>query len=214
MGQVLRKFGGLYVQFGCGLCAPSGWMNFESSPTLRFERIPVLGKLYSKNAMRFPANVRYGDILIGLPVADASCSGIYCSHVLEHLALEDIDAALTNTYRYLVTGGIFRLVVPDLGELVRCYVSDNADTASHRFLEASGLGRRRRPRGLFEFIRDWFGNSAHLWMWDERSMAAKLRQHGFLEIRRAVFGDSEDPRFREVEDKDRFEGCLAMQCRK
>jgi hypothetical protein len=45
-------------------------------------------------------------------------------------------------------------------------------------------------------------------------MAAKLRQHGFLEIRRAVFGDSEDPRFREVEDKDRFEGCLAMQCRK
>lgn len=210
----MRTLGELYVQYGCGMYAPVGWTNFDASPTLRFERIPILGLLYSKNATRFPANVRYGDILVGLPVADASCNGIYCSHVLEHLALEDADVALANTYRYLKPEGIFRLVVPDLGQLAHCYVSDNHDTAAHRFMEASGLGRKRRSRRPLEFIRDWFGNSAHLWMWDERSMAAKLREHGFREIRRAVCGDSEDPRFLEVENKDRFEGCLAMQVRK
>ena len=49
-------------------------------------------------------------------------------------------------------------------------------------------------------------------MWDEKSMAKKLSEHGFKNIRRAYFGDAEDKKFNEVEDKGRFEGCLAMQC--
>jgi hypothetical protein len=44
-----------------------------------------------------------------------------------------------------------------------------------------------------ESLQHWLGNSAHLWMWDERSLAARLRQHGFVNIRRAACGDSEDP---------------------
>ena len=48
---------GLYVQYGCGLSAPAGWMNFDASPTLRFERSPI-GFLYTRNRERFPRNVR------------------------------------------------------------------------------------------------------------------------------------------------------------
>jgi hypothetical protein len=33
------------------------WINVDSSPTLYFERIPVIGKLYTKNEKRFPENV-------------------------------------------------------------------------------------------------------------------------------------------------------------
>lgn len=104
----------VYVQYGCGWSAPEAWLNFDSSPTLRFERLPLIGKLYTRNARRFPANVRYGDVVKGLPVADKSCDGIYASHVLEHLAFADFEKALTNTFRYLKPGGTFRLVVPDL----------------------------------------------------------------------------------------------------
>src|SRR5882724_7131927 len=32
-----------YVHYGCLFCAPESWLNFDASPTLRFERIPILG---------------------------------------------------------------------------------------------------------------------------------------------------------------------------
>jgi SAM-dependent methyltransferase len=199
----------MYVQYGCGLSAPAGWLNFDASATLRFERLPLIGKLYTRNTRRFPENVRYGDITRGLPIPVESCAGIYASHVLEHLALEDFDRALANTYRYLRAGGTFRLVVPDLRLLARTYLDDPSETAAITFISNSGLGRQQRPRGL-AFVREWLGNSAHLWLWDERSLTAKLREHGFACIRQAHFADAEDPRFLEVEDAERFEGAIAM----
>jgi Holliday junction resolvase len=51
-------------------------------------------------------------------------------------------------------------------------------------------------------------------MWDEESMLEKLREAGFTAIRRCAFNDGEDLRFREVEAPDRFEGCLAIECKK
>jgi predicted SAM-dependent methyltransferase len=202
---------GLYVQYGCGLCAPQGWLNFDASPTLRFERSP-LGFLYTRNGSRFPRAVRYGDIVRGLPIQDRSCRGLYCSHVLEHLALEECDAALENSLRYLEPGGLFRIVVPDFAVYVQVYNEDASETAANLFMESSALGTVRRSRGLRGILQAWLGNSAHRWMWDERSLAARLRQHGFVNIRRAAHGDSEDPRFADVENPDRFIDALAIQC--
>lgn len=105
---------GIYVHYGCHHCASPEWLNFDASPTLRLERLPVVGRLVRKNARRFPANVIYGDIVLGLPVSPDSCNGVYCSHVLEHLALEDCRRALLNTHRIMKRGGIFRMVLPDL----------------------------------------------------------------------------------------------------
>ena len=96
----------------------------------------------------------------------------------------------------------------------RDYLEHPSAEASVNFMQASGLGREQRSSGLSGLLKDWIGNSAHLWMWDERSLAERLRQHGFVDIRRATFGDAEDPRFAEVEERSRFEGFLAMQCRK
>jgi SAM-dependent methyltransferase len=205
---------GLYVQFGCGFSAPEGWLSFDASPTLRFERLPGVGRLYIRNSQRFPERVRYGNIVIGLPIQENSCLGIYSSHVIEHLALNEVDLALRNVFRYLKPGGTFRLVVPDLQRLAQEYVAANDSRAAYDFMEASCLGVKSRPRGLGGLLQIWLGNSAHLWMWDEASITDKLRDHGFKQIRRAVFGDAEDSRFNEVEDAARFGGCLAMQCRK
>lgn len=203
-----------YIQYGCGWSATEGWLNFDASPTLRFERFPLLGQLYTKNAKRFPANVEFGDIVAGLPLSTESCRGIYCSHVLEHLALDDFDRALKNTWSYLERGGTFRLVVPDLEQLARKYLADRSEAAVHRFMEDSCLGKKHRSRGLSGLLSSWLGNSAHLWMWDEKAMAAKLHHYGFVDVRRAAFGDSEDPRFKEIEERGRWDDCLGMQCRK
>jgi hypothetical protein len=203
-----------YVQYGCGWCAPETWTNFDGSPTLRFERLPIVGRLYTKNSRRFPDNVRFGDIVRGLPIAPGGCRGVYCSHVLEHLALDEFDVALRNTHDYLAPGGTFRFVLPDLEHLARTYLNDPAPEAAIRFMEGTDLGKQRRPRRLRGMVVEWLGKSAHFWLWDEKSMAKKLAEHGFTEIRRATFGDAEDPRFNDVEDEGRFENALAMQCRK
>lgn len=203
-----------YVQYGCGWSAPSGWRNFDASPTLRFERLPLIGRLYTKNESRFPQNVEYGDIVKGLSVTPESCTGVYCSHVLEHLSLNDLRAALHNTKRILRPGGIFRLVLPDLEYSARQYLSNHSNGAALVFMRETGLGRERRPNGFKGFIESWLGNSHHLWMWDYKSIEPALRSTGFVDIRRALFGDSLDPVFREVEDESRWDNCLGLECRK
>lgn len=48
-------------------------------------------------------------------------------------------------------------------------------------------------------------------MWDEASLAEALRRHGFTSVRRASFGDSEDPAFALVEEAGRLDRACAMQ---
>lgn len=204
----------VYVQYGCGWSAPEGWKNFDASPTLRFERLPVIGKFYTKNEERFPVNVEFGDIVKGLPIEFESCDGIYCSHVLEHLSLEDLQTALKNTYAYLKPGGIFRMVLPDLEFSIKNYINNNSSEAAKNFLEETYLGVKSRDRGIKNFLYSAFGNSKHLWMWDYKSLASELEKFDFADIRRAYFGDSIDNHFRVVEEIGRWENCLGIECKK
>jgi SAM-dependent methyltransferase len=206
----------MYVQYGCGFCAPEEWTNFDASPTLKWERLPLVGRMYTKNSRRFPANVRVGDIVRGLPVAERSCSGVYASHVLEHLSLSDFHKALANTRRILRSGGLFRTVVPDLEFIAREYLrrfEKRDDRASEFFMDAGCLGQRDRRRGLSGLVYDFLQTSEHRWMWDELSMSHALKEHGFTQIRRCSFGDCADPLFALVEDRGRFEGAVAMEAR-
>jgi len=204
----------LYVQYGCGMSAPGGWRNFDASPTLRFERLPLLGQLYTRNGRRFPANVEYGDIVRGLPLADDSCDAVYCSHVLEHLALEDFRVALRNTHRVLKHDGVFRLVLPDLYQCASSYLASSAPDAASAFLREACLGQEKRPRSLRDLAVSLWGNSPHLWMWDYKSIVPELERAGFVAVRRASFGDSADDMFRRVEDQARWDDCLGVECRK
>jgi len=209
---------GSYVQYGCGYSAPAEWLNFDASPTLLWERIPLLGALWTKNAQRFPANVRIGDIVKGLPVPEASCRGVYASHVLEHLALDEFHQALANTCRLLSDGGIFRLVVPDLEWAAREYVrrlDESRDPAAGDFLlRETYLGTATRRRGPVGLVYRWLSTASHLWMWDEASLGHALAKHGFRAIRRCQAGDCEDPMFALVEDPARFEHAVAMEARR
>ena len=203
-----------YVQYGCGCSAPGNWRNFDASPTLRFERIPVIGKFYTKNDARFPQNVEYGDIAKGLVIPDNSCNAVYCSHVLEHLSLDDFRRAIINTHKILKNGGYFRLVLPDLEYSINKYVNDSSSDASFLFLKETSLGKEKRGRGLKGFVRGWLGNSQHLWMWDYKSIARELENVGFINIRRAEYGDADDKAFAEVEDEGRWKNCLGVECKK
>lgn len=204
---------GLYVQYGCALCAPEGWVNFDASPSLRAQRLPLLGKLAGRFVPRFPDAVRFGDILRGLPVDDGTCEAVYCSHVIEHLALDECRLALRNTLRILRPGGRFRLVMPDLRNLADEYIARGTPDSCMQFMRDAYIGEEKRPRGLLRVVLyEYLGNARHRWMWDAPAFEIELRNAGFERIRRASFGDSGDPAFNSVEDRDRWDGCLGMEC--
>lgn len=204
------------VQYGCGFSAPADWLNFDSSLTLRWERIPFFGRLYTKNSMRFPANVQYGNIVEGLPVADGSCHLVYASHVLEHLSHDDCQLALRNTFSMLRPGGVFRLVVPDLETAARRYVQglvDGAVDGNTIFLDSTGLGYRSSRQSFGKKLHETL-HSRHLWMWDFHAMRSALEKNGFVSIRRCAFNDSDAIAFRSVESLSRFQDALAIECRR
>ena len=205
-----------YVQYGCGFTAPADWINYDASPTLRFERLPVLGKLYIRNSQRFPANVKYGDIVSGLPEAENQCDGIYCSHVLEHLSYNDFSKALKNTYQILKPGGTFRAVLPDLKTAAQDYLKSYGEQESpaYNFMLNTMLGIEARNRTLSAVIKGLLGNSKHLWMWDYKSLYYELQKAGFKNIRPCNYHDSADAFFTAVEQEDRFYKAVSFECKK
>jgi predicted SAM-dependent methyltransferase len=202
----------MYVQYGCGLCAPPGWRNFDASPMLRLKRLPMFGRFLVGHGRGFPASVEYGDVVRGLPIPNNACHGIYCSHVLEHLSLNDCKRALRESHRILAVGGLFRLVVPDLEQLARGYLGDQSSSAALGFMRATHLGREERPRSTMALIREWLGSTHHLWMWDFKSLRQELIQADFTRIRRAQFCDSVDKNFLQVEDPKRWQYAMGIEC--
>lgn len=207
-----------YVQYGCGLSAPKEWINFDISPTLRIQKIPILGSILRKKLNTvFPDNVLFGDIVRGLPVVDNSVDGIYCSHTLEHLALNDLKLALRNTIKVMKYEAVFRCVVPDLEYYTRRYIKDldrGDEKANYNFLGKGGevlFGLENRERGVKALASALFGNSHHLWMWDFLSLSVELKKAGFKDIRRCHYHDSKDEMFLLVEDSGRFSNALAIE---
>ena len=207
-----------YVQFGCGLDAPKEWVNYDASPTLIIQQIPIVGKLLTPMLnVGFPKNVLFGDIIKGLPEKSNSCDGVYSSHTLEHLSLNDFRIAIQNVYAILKPNGTLRIVVPDIEFLARNYLQElekgNSEAAMD-FIKSSLLGKETKGRNFKEKISNLFGNSHHLWMWDYASMKTELVKIGFVNIRRCLYNDSKDAFFELVERESRFINALAIECSK
>ena len=103
----------ILVNIGCGSMFHPAWVNLDSNPV-------------------DPA-VRRWDVRRGLPFGDGEVDACYASHVLEHLPRDRALLLLAECRRALRSGGILRLVVPDLEAIARHYL---------RLLEEADHGSR------------------------------------------------------------------------
>lgn len=205
------------VKYGCGKCAPTSWENFDISPTLKLEKLPLIGSLFIRKEWgAYPKNVKIGDIVKGLPNIDQeSAENVYCSHVLEHLSYTDLKIALQNTYKIMKHGGVFRLVVPDLELMVKEYIEDKKNgnrNAAHKLVEKTLMGVNDKPKNTLNKLTHYFGHSKHLWNYDFDSLSLELESVGFTHIRRAKFNDSKSLAFLDVEDIGRWNYSLGIEC--
>jgi len=91
-----------YLNLGCGEKYHPDWVNLD---------------LYSGSP-----HVMEHDLTRGIPFPDGSFSVVYHSQVLEHLPAQDAPSFIAECYRVLRPGGILRVVVPDLENIVREYL--------------------------------------------------------------------------------------------
>ncbi len=96
---------------------------FETEWTsLRFATLPYPAS--------HPSN--YRDVTRGLPYADASFHTVYARRVLEHLTFEEAERFMSEVFRVVKPGGLCRIVVPDLEEISRYYLSSLEQLLSER----------------------------------------------------------------------------------
>ncbi|MBE2240723.1 MAG: methyltransferase domain-containing protein [Caldilineaceae bacterium] len=91
------------ANIGCGTTFHPDWINLD---------------LYSSSP-----NVRAYDVTRGMPFPDNSLDAVYLSHMLEHLEKTTARAVLSESFRVLCSGGVVRVVVPDLEGIVRAYLA-------------------------------------------------------------------------------------------
>jgi predicted SAM-dependent methyltransferase len=203
------------IHIGCEFKIGRNWKNYDISITAQIEKIPLIRKIIKINPISYPKEVIYGDITRGSFCKNNEADNIYCSHALEHMTREGMQTALRNIYFMLKPGGCFRLVVPDLESRVQKYLQ-NKDCDS--FIETIGFGKKKNDRTFKDFLRKIFGNSGHLWMYDNKSMQKYLAEAGFKNIKKCKIGDSGINIFSEVEELHRFiDGDfveVAIQCTK
>ncbi|NIK72699.1 putative SAM-dependent methyltransferase [Thermonema lapsum] len=102
-----------YLNLGCGYRYHPDWVNIDFVST-------------------GPGVLAY-DLRKGIPFPDNHFDVVYHSHVLEHFPKQEAAGFIRECYRVLKTGGILRVVVPDLEQIVREYL---------RHLEAAWQGDR------------------------------------------------------------------------
>ncbi|MGB0046471.1 MAG: methyltransferase domain-containing protein, partial [Terriglobales bacterium] len=175
----MTDVGELKLNIGCGTSGIGGWVNIDNSPSILLSRLPLGKKIF--HTPDWPRDVRRVDVRKRIPYPDASVACIYSSHTFEHFSYEESRAVARECFRVLKHGGSLRIVVPDLGIMVRDYLADTADPlASHRFISRLLLTAN---------VRDLVHSGAHhKQMFDARSLVHMLQEAGFAAPEVSVFG--------------------------
>lgn len=192
----------LKLNIGCGTSGIEGWVNIDNSPTILLSRLPLGKRIF--RTPDWPRGVRRADVRKRVPFPDSSVSCVYSSHAFECLTYEESRAVARECFRVLKSGGILRLVVPDLSIMVRDYLADTANPmASHRFVSRLLLTTN---------VRDIVHPGAHhKQMFDARSLVHMLQEAGFTAPEISSFGSSRIAEIADIELESRRSESLYVE---
>ena len=158
------------------------------------------------------------DIRKGIPAEDSSLEIIYNCHFLEHLSNDEGYYFLSECLCCLTPGGVMRLALPDMELWCRNYISgvtEFFDWYRQTNLDGYYPNQRNETNGMV--FSAAFYNWGHKMAYDYDSLLVRLRQIGFVDIRRAAWGDSESLpsiSFLEPANSDYVRESLVIECRK
>ncbi len=209
------------LHLGCGLTAPDEWLNVDGSWNAwlaqrpRLKRTLTRMRLVPKSQMDipWPTNVTIADVRRKLPFPEGVFDAAYASHLLEHLYRDAAIRFLVEVQRVVRSGGLVRLLVPDLAAIVREYRGEatmegglHQDDSARRLCERLLMRAESSPhRGLFRSIyaakTDFH---SHKWMYDGASLARLMTEAGLHDCQIMSYRESKIPHIDVVEMPGRF----------
>lgn len=215
----------LRLNLGCGLLTHPNWVNVDGSWNARLAKHRILRRVLSslgilpaeKAQVPWSSDIFIHDIRKPLPFPDFSAEAVYASHVLEHLYREQGQQLIRESFRVLAPGGVVRIVVPDLSNIVREYLGERPFgelSASENALAPGDLLNERllmrwpspsKRNVVMRVYEAWQDFHSHKWMYDERSLSNLLRSAGFVDVVRRNYSESLIPNISEVEDPCRIQ---------
>ena len=129
-----------------------------------------------------------------LPFTDATVTGIRVEHFFEHLEpRQELPAFLAECHRVLGTGGVLRIVVPDVERYVRAYCSDGADGENaFASLGVPSPFPEDLPTRMDVVNHAFHQWHEHRWGYDFETLEHRLTQAGFSNIERMEYQRSLD----------------------
>jgi predicted SAM-dependent methyltransferase len=171
----------LRLHFGVpGLRKLAGWINIEPAPA------------------ELAASMTWE-----LPFRDGQVQYVFCAHTLEHIYFRaQALRFLQEVHRTLEPGGVLRVIVPDIGLLVRSY----ADPSS-RLLATRQLMKHYSFASIFKTrlqnVMQYAGTQGrpgqffhHKYGYDQETLETLLRDAGFATVRTESFQSSTHPPLR------------------
>lgn len=150
------------LHVGCGTNRFPGWVNADIDP-----RADLIVFLERK-----------------LPFADGSLDRIYSEHVIEHVPYAVAVRFFREARRALRPGGVMRIAMPDLDELVERYRDDWRNQDWLTWPEFSFI--RTRAEMINLAFRGW----GHQHLYNREELARALEEAGFRDVRFAAWGQS------------------------
>jgi SAM-dependent methyltransferase len=208
------------VNAGSGPSDPRPWINIDGSWQARLAGHRWLTRAGSRllgiDIGHWPPGVTYRDVRRGLGYPDGSLAVVYASHMLEHLHRDEAQRFLEDAHRALLPGGVCRIVVPDLEQIVHWYLAHQREPVeTHRepssdLLMGLMLLRSRtagRGAGPLRWARQMTDLHEHKWMYDRQGLIELFREAGFPCPAARGFLESVIPReaLEQVEQRDRVE---------
>ncbi|MDH3520349.1 MAG: methyltransferase domain-containing protein [Myxococcales bacterium] len=204
----------LRLHLGCGPCTPAGWVNVDYALGARLARIaPLRPLLRALGLFRidWSGSIVLHDLRKPFPWADGSAHAIYSSHTLEHLSARDGLQFLRECQRVLAPGGVIRIVVPDVGAILRDY--EKGRFPATELLEHLGAFGETPDDGALRRLLAPLVRFPHRCMYDAASLLERMRCVG-LDPRLAPPLVSRIPDLGELEREERTRDSLIAEAQK
>lgn len=168
------------LNIGCGTDYKDGWINIDNNSDNNIDKVDL-----------------NWDLRDPLPFKDGSIDFIFNEHFIEHLTVEEAQKSIKDFMRVLKPGGVMRIAMPDLEDVIELYNDKN--WRKRPVIKNHSMEFVRTRAELVNMSFSWWG---HKWLYDWEELVRRLEDAGCTKMKRCSFGKSKHKELKGLETRE------------